>query len=270
MRVAIVTGAGRGIGRAEALALAASGLAVVVNDPGYDVESDTVNHGPARDVVAAIQHHGGRAVADFHDCATSAGADAIVQRALDEFGRLDVLVNNAGIFRGRMVFNMTEDDFDEVVRVHLKGHFLMTRAASRHWRAEYKAGRPVVASVVNTISDSAFTGRTAQVNYAAAKGGIVSMTIALANELAPYGITVNAVAPGQTRTRMLNHATGGAAEAAVVEGWDRTDPANVAPVIVWLADPAIRFSGEMLFIEGGTLIRYSPWQPTVTIELGGP
>ncbi|ODU06242.1 MAG: hypothetical protein ABS81_05345 [Pseudonocardia sp. SCN 72-86] len=258
-RVAVVTGAGRGIGRAEAIALAERGAAVVVNDTGWGVDSTEQDEGPATAVVAEIVAAGGRAVADLHDCADADGAAAIIDTALTTFGDLDVLVNNAGVFAARMSYNMPEEDFDSVVRVHLKGHFLMSRAAGQVWRSRSKAGSVRTRALINTVSDSAFLGRVGQVGYVAAKGGIASMTLALARELEPFHVRVNAIAPGMTRTRMLQHAMGDATVPPLGGTFDRIDPANVGVVVAWLATDAAAVTGEVLWAEGGTLVRHLPW-----------
>ena len=201
-RVVIVTGAGRGRGRAHALEFARQGAKVVVNDLGVSRDgAGEQTEGPAAEVVAEIRALGGEAVASPHDIATDDGAKALVQLALDTFGRLDVLVNNAGFLRDRMLINLGEDEWDAVMRVHLKGHFLPLKHAGQHWRAESKAGRQPDARIINTSSGAGLLGSVGQGNYSAAKAGIVGLTLVASAELGRYGVTVNAIAPA-ARTRM--------------------------------------------------------------------
>ena len=200
-RVALVTGAGRGIGRAEALALAEQGARVVVNDLGGAWDGEGANQHPAAGVVAEIESQGGQAVANFDDVTDPDGAERMVQQALEAFGRLDILVNNAGILRDGMVFSIDPQDWSSVVNMHLMGHFLPTRAAARHWRAESKAGHLSHRAIINTTSESGLFGNAGQSNYDAAKMGIVAFTVAVARETAKYGVTVNAIAP-RARTRL--------------------------------------------------------------------
>ena len=195
-RVAVVTGAGRGIGRAEALRLAAYGAAVVVNDLGVAPDGSATDESPAEQTVGEIRAAGGRAVVDTADIATPEGGEAVVQRALDEWGRLDVVVNNAGIGRPRMVFNLAPDEWDDVIRVHLRGTFCVTAPAARWWRSESKAGRGGFGRVVNTSTGLLPLGGAGQSNYVAAKAGILAFSEAIATELAPYGVTVNTILPG--------------------------------------------------------------------------
>ncbi len=232
-KVAIVTGAGRGIGRGEALALAAEGAAVVVNDLGTTLDGGAeTSH--ADEVVSAITSRGGRAVANTDDVATWDGARRLVESAVDEFGRLDVLVNNAGVLRDQMSFKMDEDAWDAVIRVHLKGHFAPTRFAAEHWRARAKDGDESGGRVINTVSEAGLYGGTGQANYAAAKAGIAGMTIALARELKNYGVTVNAIAP-RARTRMTETVLGDYGAPPAGGGFDEWDPENIGPVVAWLA-----------------------------------
>ena len=200
-RVAIVTGAGRGFGRCHALELARQGAAVVVNDLGVEVGGELKAGAPAEEVVEEIRSAGGRAVANGDDGSSTDGAARLVQAALDEFGRLDTLVNNAGVLRDRMLVNLSDDDWDTVIRVHLRGTFCPTRQAAQHWRSESKAGRPVDGRVINTSSAAGLFGNLGQANYTTAKMGILGFTIETAIELGRYGVSVNAIAPGG-RTRM--------------------------------------------------------------------
>lgn len=200
-RVAVVTGAGRGLGRAHALAFAAEGAKVVVNDLGVGLDGSGTATGPAQRVVEEIRAAGGEAVAHNADIATADGAASLVATALDSFGRLDTLVNNAGFLRDRMLVNLDEDDWDAVTRVHLRGHFLPLKHAAAHWRAEAKAGRAPGARVVNTGSGAGLLGSVGQGSYSAAKAGIIALTLVAAAEMGRYGVQVNAIAPA-ARTRM--------------------------------------------------------------------
>ncbi|WP_328870991.1 3-oxoacyl-ACP reductase [Streptomyces sp. NBC_00287] len=247
---AIVTGAGRGLGRAEALELARLGAAVVVNDygqPGRDGSGES-SAGPAEDTAAEIRAAGGHALAHTGDVSDFQQAARLVQLAIEEFGKLDILVNNAGILRDRMVFSMTEDEWDSVIRVHLKGHFNTTRFAAAHWRERSKAdGGPVYGRIVNTSSEAFLAGSAGQPNYAAAKGGIVGLTTSTALALAKYGVTANAICP-RARTRMTEDVFSKPAE----EGLDPLAPEHVAPLVGYLASPAAaRINGQLLVVHGG-------------------
>ena len=243
-RTVIVTGAGRGLGRAHALAFAAEGADVVVNDLGVGRDGEPGAGGsaagnPALDVVAEIRALGGRAVAHSGDIATEEGASGLVGTALEAFGRLDTLVNNAGFLRDRMLVNLDGDEWDAVLRVHLKGHFLPLRHAAGYWRGEAKAGRPVAARIVNTSSGAGLLGSVGQGNYSAAKAGILGLTFVAAAELAGYGVQVNAIAPA-ARTRM----TEGAIAAALPE------PEDVSPLVVWLGSDASEGVTGQYSVEG--------------------
>ncbi|MFG2947606.1 3-oxoacyl-ACP reductase [Streptomyces adustus] len=253
-RSAIVTGAGRGLGRVEALELARLGAAVVVNDfgqPGRD-GSGTTDAGPAEDVVAQIRRAGGRALAHTGDVADFEQARGLVAAAVDAFGKLDILVNNAGILRDRMVFSMSEEEWDSVLRVHLKGHFNTTRFAAAHWRERSKAaGAPVYGRIVNTSSEAFLAGSAGQPNYAAAKGGIVGLTTSTALALAKYGVTANVICP-RARTRMTEDVFSGAGFEPPAEGLDPLAPEHVAPLVGYLASPAAaRINGQLLVVHGG-------------------
>ncbi|MFJ7069364.1 SDR family oxidoreductase [Streptomyces sp. NPDC101115] len=253
-RVVIVTGAGRGLGRAHALAFAAEGARVVVNDLGVGLDGRPDADSPAGRVVEEIRAAGGEAVAHGGDIATEEGAAALVRTALESFGRLDTLVNNAGFLRDRMLVNLGEDDFDAVVRVHLKGHFLPLRHAAAHWRAESKAGRPVAARVINTTSGAGLLGSVGQGNYAAAKAGIVGLTLVAAAETARYGVQVNAIAPA-ARTRMTERTF---ADLAAL-------PEDVSPLVVWLGSTASAgVTGRVFEAEGGRLTVMEGWRPGPT------
>ncbi|MFI1936527.1 3-oxoacyl-ACP reductase [Streptomyces purpureus] len=250
---AIVTGAGRGLGRAEALELARLGAAVVVNDygrPGRD-GSGEVSAGPAEQVAAEIVAAGGRAVAHVGDVSDPDAARALVDLAVTTYGKLDILVNNAGILRDRMVFSMSEEEWDSVIRVHLKGHFNTTHYASVHWRERSKAaGGPVYGRIVNTSSEAFLAGSAGQPNYAAAKGGIVGLTTSTAAALAKYGVTANAICP-RARTRMTEDVFAGFAEPASGE-LDPLAPEHVSPLVGYLVSPAAaKVNGQVLVVHGG-------------------
>ncbi|MFJ9723271.1 3-oxoacyl-ACP reductase [Streptomyces sp. NPDC101209] len=249
---AVVTGAGRGLGRAEALELARLGAAVVVNDlgqPGRDGSGES-SAGPAEEVAAEIRASGGRAAAHTGDVADFQQARALVELAIEEFGKLDILVNNAGILRDRMVFSMTEGEWDSVIRVHLKGHFNTTHFAAAHWRERSKAaGGPVYGRIVNTSSEAFLAGSAGQPNYAAAKGGIVGLTTSTALALAKYGVTANAICP-RARTRMTEDVFAGFEQPT--DGLDPLAPEHVAPLVGYLASPAAaRANGQLFVVHGG-------------------
>jgi NAD(P)-dependent dehydrogenase (short-subunit alcohol dehydrogenase family) len=266
-RVAVVTGAGRGLGRAHALEFARQGAKVVVNDLGVGPDGRDGSDAPAREVVAEILKAGGEAVADHHDIATWDGAAALVQTALDAFGKLDVLVNNAGFLRDRMLVNLSEQDWDDVVRVHLKGHFLTLRHAGAHWRDQYKAGNLNDARVINTSSGAGLLGSVGQGNYAAAKAGIAALTIQAAAELGRYGVTVNAIAPA-ARTRMTEGPFS-TMMAAPDTGFDAMAPENVSPLVVWLgSDRSRAVSGRVFEVEGGRIGVADGWQHGPTVDKG--
>ncbi|MBI2705243.1 MAG: SDR family NAD(P)-dependent oxidoreductase [Actinobacteria bacterium] len=260
-RVAIVTGAGRGIGRAEALLLASEGASVVVNDLGGGAAGDGADQSPAQQVVDEITGAGGKAVANFGSVSSFTDAEALVQQAVDAYGQLDILINNAGILRDAMSFSMTEDEWDAVIDVHLKGHFATTHFAGIHWRARSKeSGEPVNGAIVNTASESGLYGNAAQANYAAAKAGIASMTIVTARELERYGVRVNAIAP-VARTR-LTEAIAGDHMKPKENDFDRFAPENVAAVACWLAsDLAAGISGQVVKVQGGVIQLLEGWRP---------
>lgn len=258
-RVAIVTGAGRGLGREHALELARQGAKVVVNDLGTSLDGEGRSVGPAQEVVDTIVAEGGEAVANGADIADFQQAAEMVQLAIDTFGRLDVLVNNAGFVRDRMLFNQSEEEWDAVIRVHLKGHFATMRHAAAYWRAESKAGRQPVGRVINTSSGAGLQGSVGQAAYSSAKAGIAALTVVAAHELRNYGVTVNALAPS-ARTRMTEGPFADAM-AAPVDGFDRMDPANVSPVVAWLAsEDAADVSGRVIEVEGGRICIEEGWR----------
>jgi NAD(P)-dependent dehydrogenase (short-subunit alcohol dehydrogenase family) len=255
-KVAIVTGAGRGIGREHALALAAAGATIVVNDLGGSLAGEGSDLSPAQQVVEEIQAAGGEAVADGENVADFAGAGRLVQHAIDAFGRLDILVNNAGILRDRMLVNMSEAEWDAVINVHLKGHFAPTHHAAAYWRERSKAGDEVRARVINTASPSGVFGNVGQANYGAAKAGIAAFTLIVAQELGRYGVTVNCIAPN-ARTRMTEDTFD---MGEIPEGFDPLDPANNSVVVVALcADDAQGITGQVFHIWGGAVNALRGW-----------
>jgi NAD(P)-dependent dehydrogenase (short-subunit alcohol dehydrogenase family) len=264
-KVAIVTGAGRGIGRAEALLLAAEGAAVVVNDLGGAPDGEGADQRPAQLVVDEIVAAGGRAVANGDDVAAWAGGQALVAQAIDEFGGLDVLVNNAGILRDGMSFNMDEAQWDLVVDVHLKGHMATSRFAAAYWRQRTKeSGSPAGGAIVNTVSESGLYGNAGQANYAAAKAGIASLTIVLARELERLGVRVNAIAP-VARTR-LTEALAGDLMSPKEGDFDRFAPENAAAMAVWLAGPdSAGITGQVLAVGGGKAQLLGGWRPVTEV-----
>ncbi len=262
-RIVIVTGAGRGIGRGHALEFARQGAKVVVNDLGGDVDGSGSSASPAQEVVESIRELGGEAVVNGDDVASWEGARRLIATARNSFGGLDVLVNNAGILRDRMLFNMSEGEWDDVMRVHLKGTFCPTRHAAEFWRGESKAGRSVNARVINTTSVSGTYGNPGQANYGAAKAGIASFTIIAARELERYGVTVNAVSPGG-RTRMTENLIrdGRPPVRREPEGeFDARSPDNVAPVVAWLGSLESSFiTGRVIEMSGGRLGIAEGWR----------
>jgi NAD(P)-dependent dehydrogenase (short-subunit alcohol dehydrogenase family) len=254
-RVAIVTGAGRGLGRAHALKLAEHGAKVVVNDLGSSATGEGTDQSPAQEVVAAIEAMGGEAVVNTSDVSNWTAAQEMVQQAIDRFGRLDILVNNAGILRDRMLVNMSEDEWDSVVKVHLKGTFAPIHHAATYWRLESKAGRTVDARIINTTSHSALFANIGQANYAAAKGGIATLTQLAARELGRIGVTVNAIAP-RAQTRM----TEGLRE-LTPEQEERRDPEWIAALVAWLASPESKaISGRVFEAWGFGYSVIESWQ----------
>jgi NAD(P)-dependent dehydrogenase (short-subunit alcohol dehydrogenase family) len=262
-RVAIVTGAGRGIGREHALMLATHGACVVVNDLGGAIDGSGAGTGPAHEVVAEITAAGGRAVANTDDISTFAGSERLVAQALDTFGRLDVLVNNAGILRDRMLVNMTEAEWDAVITVHLKGTFGPSHHAAAHWRDRVKRGEDVDARIVNTSSPSGIYGNIGQTNYGAAKAGIAAFTIIAAMELARYGVTVNAIAPAAL-TRMTENLGMGDATA---EAREQMGPRWIAPIVTWLASSeSASVTGRVFDVSGRALSVSEGWHRGPTAD----
>ncbi|MFD3746645.1 SDR family oxidoreductase [Nocardia sp. NPDC058633] len=266
-RTVIVTGAGRGIGRAHALAFAAAGARVVVNDVGTALDGAATTETPAQQVVDEIVAAGGEAVANYDDVADWEGARRLVRQAVDTFGGLDVLVNNAGFVRDRMLVNLGEDEWDAVVRVHLKGHFATMRHAAEYWRAESKAGRPVDARVINTSSGAGLQGSVGQGNYGAAKAGIAGLTLTASAEFGRYGVTVNAIAPA-ARTRMTETVFADTM-AAPDAGFDAMAPENISPLVVWLGSAeSAGVTGRMFEVEGGKVALAQGWLHGTPVDRG--
>jgi len=266
-RIAIVTGAGRGLGREHALELARQGASVVVNDLGTSGAGEGASTSPAQEVVDLIRASGGSAVADSSDIADFEGARSLVALAIETFGGLDVLVNNAGFVRDRMLVNATEDEWDAVIRVHLKGHFAPVRHAAAYWRDEAKAGRTRSARIINTSSGAGLQGSIGQGVYSAAKAGIAGLTLVAAAELGRYGVSVNALAPA-ARTRMTEVAFADAM-AAPESGFDAMDPSNVAPVVAWLASvDSSGVTGRVIEVEGGKICIEEGWRHGPTVDIG--
>jgi NAD(P)-dependent dehydrogenase (short-subunit alcohol dehydrogenase family) len=263
-RVAIITGAGRGIGREHALLFAQEGAKVVVNDLGASETGTGRDISPAQGVVDEIRSRGGEATVNGDDVADEEGAKRLVQSAIDTYGTLDVLVNNAGILRDRTIINMTADEFDAVIRVHLRGHFLTLKWAATFWRERSKAGQQVKASVINTSSTSGLLSTAGQANYGAAKTGIATMTEIAQKELGRYGVRVNAIAPAAV-TRLSATVPGfeerqerNRAEAARL-GFDKTDPANISPFVAYLATADCPIKGKTVFVRAGTVQLFRPY-----------
>lgn len=258
-RVAIVTGAGGGLGREEALALAKEGARVIVNDIGTSVHGEGKDKGPAQSVVAEIEKAGGEAVANTEDVASWAGAKRTIDQAYDTWGRHDILVNNAGVLRDRMSFNMTEEEFDLVLRVHCKGHFAMTHHACRRWREAAKGAGPLSARVINTSSEAGLMGTAGNSNYAMAKAAIASLTISIAREMGKYGVTANFIAP-RARTRMTETMPNASMFAKPESGLDAFAPEWPAQLVVFLAsDDAADINGQGFIVWGGAVALVQGW-----------
>jgi NAD(P)-dependent dehydrogenase (short-subunit alcohol dehydrogenase family) len=265
-RVVIITGAGRGLGREHALAFAAEGAKVVVNDVGASLQGDGNDMSPAQEVVDLIRANGGEAITNGDDIADWDGAGRLVQSAIDTFGGLDTVVTNAGIVRDRMFVNMSVDEWDAVIRVHLRGTFCPVKHAVDYWRAESKAGRPREGRVVTTSSGAGLHGSIAQTNYSAAKAGIATFTINIAAELGRIGVNANSIAPS-ARSRMTEEAF---AEmmAKPESGFDAMDPANISPLVVWLGSGDCNVSGRVFECAGGLISLADGWQVGAEFDKG--
>jgi NAD(P)-dependent dehydrogenase (short-subunit alcohol dehydrogenase family) len=270
-KVAIVTGAGHGIGRGEALELAAEGAKVVVNDLGGSLSGEGADKRPAETVAEIIKSRGGEASPNYDDVADWNGAKNLIDQAVETYGGLDILVNNAGIIRDKMIFSMTEDDFDSVVRVHLKGTFATTHHAAVYWRAQSKAGNQPRAAIVNTVSSAGLLGNVGQANYGSAKAAIAALTVISSLELGRIGVRANAVAPGGV-TRMSAAVVKDlevkeADEYADEDGFQRLNPGNSAPMVAWLAsDQALHVTGQVFRAVGHKIGHYLPWHVGAEIE----
>ena len=265
-RVVVITGGGRGLGRAHSLAFAAEGAAVVVNDLGATLGGDGIDLSPAQEVVAEIEAAGGRAVVNGDDVSDWDGAGRLIQQAIDTYGSIDTLVCNAGIVRDRMIVNMSVEEWDAVIKVHLRGMFCPVRHAIDFWRAQSKAGTPVAARIVTTSSGAGLFGSIAQGNYVAAKAGIAGFTITAAAELGRYGILANGIAPS-ARSRMTEEAFADMMRKPE-SGFDAMDPANISPLVVWLGSDACDVTGRMFEIAGGELSVADGWQHGKAFDKG--
>jgi NAD(P)-dependent dehydrogenase (short-subunit alcohol dehydrogenase family) len=272
-RVAVITGAGRGIGREHALLFAREGACVVVNDLGGSTSGTGADRGPARQVVDEITAAGGQAVVNGNDVTSFIGAADLIQQAIDEFGTIDVLVNNAGILRDALLAETDHAQWDAVVDVHLKGHFAPLRHAATYWKDRAKADAPVRAAVINTTSAAGtIRPNPGQANYAAATAGIAALTLVAAQELDRYGVRVNAIAP-MARTRL----TEGVpmidtlfAKPADPDAFDAYHPSNVSPLVAYLASKNCRITGKVYAVQGGTIQELAGWHPVRTIETPKP
>jgi NAD(P)-dependent dehydrogenase (short-subunit alcohol dehydrogenase family) len=276
-RVAIVTGAGRGIGREHALLFAAEGAKVVVNDLGGNLDGTGADKAPAQQVVDEIEAAGGEAVANYDDVSDFEGARRLVDQAVETFGDLHVLVNNAGILRDRMLANMSVEEWDAVIAVHLRGHFCATRWAAAYWRERHKAGERGKRAVINTSSTSGLFGNVGQTNYGAAKTGIATFSIIANLELRRYGVRVNAIAPSAA-TRLIGTIPGtgdgvadgaGGGTANPPDQWSPTDPANVSPFVAYLATEDCPIEGRVFFVQGGEVCLFQPFVVVDRIEKHG-
>jgi NAD(P)-dependent dehydrogenase (short-subunit alcohol dehydrogenase family) len=267
-RVAIITGAGRGIGREHALFFASEGAKVVVNDVGGAMDGSGDDRTPAEQVVAEIAALGGEAIANADDVADWDGGKRLIDAAIEAFGDLHVLINNAGILRDRVLVNMSEEEWDSVIHVHLKGHFVPTRHAAAYWRQRTKDGHEVKAAVVNTSSTSGLLGNPGQSNYGAAKAGIGAFTVIVAQEVIRYGVRVNAIAPA-ARTRMTESTPGLSDIVGVptdVSRFDTWDPANVPPLVAYLSTEDCTANGRVFYVHGGKVQTFQNWTLTDEID----
>ncbi len=265
-RVAIITGAGRGIGREHALFFAGEGAKIVVNDLGGANDGEGSDQTPAQEVAAEIRAQGGAAIANADDVADWEGAQRLVNAAIAEFGDLDILVNNAGILRDRVIVNMTEQEWDAVIAVHLKGHFAPTRWAAAYWREEHKAGRGRRRNLVHTSSTSGLFSNPGQANYGAAKSGIATFSQIAAKELSRYDVVSNCIAPG-ARTRLTLATPGLEQIMSPKDGaFDEWDPANISPLVAYLSTADCPFTGETFFAQGAVVKRVRSWEMAETVE----
>lgn len=271
-RVAVITGAGRGIGREHALLFAKEGAAVVVNDLGGDNAGQGADAGPVQHVVDEIVAAGGRAVANTDNVADWNHAKGMVQQAIDEFGRLDVLVNNAGILRDAFIAGMDESQWDAVIAVHLKGHFAMLHHAAAYWKAQSKAGDQPNAAVINTASGSGTTlPNPGQANYGSAKAAIAALTLIAAEELERYGVRVNAIAPiARTRLTLATPGMGSLMSEPEGDELDLFSPANISPLVAYLATEKCPITGRVYAVQGGAISQLAGWHDVATIETDGP
>ena len=267
-RVVIVTGAGRGIGRGHALEFARQGAKVVVNDLGSEADGTGSSEGPAGEVVEAIRAMGGEAIANGEDIADWEGSGRLVKAALDAWGRLDVVVNNAGFLRDRMFASGSVEEWDAVIRVHLRGHFCTSRHAAAYWRAEGKAGNPVDARIINTSSGAGLQGSVGQSTYSAAKAGIAALTLVQAAEMGRYGVTANAIAPA-ARTRMTEAIFAETMKKPEDGSFDEMAPENVAPLVVWLGSPESKdVTGRVFEVEAGRISVADGWRKGPEVDKG--
>ena len=258
-RVAIITGAGRGIGREHALLFATEGARIVVNDLGGANDGTGTDATPAQEVAAEIRAMGGEAIVNGDNVADWQGSQRLINSAVEAFGDLDILINNAGILRDRVLVNMTEEEWDAVIAVHLKGHFAPTRWAAAYWREQYKAGVDKPRNVVHTSSTSGLFSNPGQANYGAAKSGIATFSQIVAKELVRYNVKSNCIAPG-ARTRLTLATPGLPDIMAPKEGaFDMWDPANISPLVAYLATAECPFTGETFFVQGGNVTRVNTW-----------
>jgi NAD(P)-dependent dehydrogenase (short-subunit alcohol dehydrogenase family) len=269
-RVVLITGAARGIGRGYALEFARQGAKVVVNDLGGEMDGSGSSTGPAGEVVDEIRAMGGEAIANGEDVSDFDGATKMVRSAIDAFGRLDVLVNNAGILRDRMLVNMSPEEWDAVVRVHLRGTYAPTRAAIEYWRDQSKAGETNVARVINTTSPSGIYGNVGQTNYGAAKAGIASFTVIAAMEVARYGVTVNAIAPAALTRMTESLSMGQRAAERPPDEWNALAPENIAPLVVWLgSEQSSGVTGRVFNVMGGHISVAEGWVEGPVVDKDG-